>query len=1040
MRLKLIKTLAGGAVQEFNYAYGFETQAGEIDFSEDFGAPVISGRRIKFNYKTNALRPVSDASYEMRLVELQNVSYTNSSGFLYNYSLAQNVAGFFNIFTAAQTKTAEPVFSPAAGSFDAEIYASMSCATPGATVRYTLDSSTPSQSHGTIFNNVPILIASSTVVKAVAYKEGLLPSAAVAASYVINKVSAPEFSPAPGVYSVPKQITLTSKTPGASIYYTEDASANPSRSSALYQGPFFISSSKVIKAVAVKDGMKDSNIVSAEYVINKTEAPQFNPPSGTYAGAQNITLFSQTAGAVIRYTTDGSEPNDSSPAYSGPIAVSNVGTNEIKAVAYKNGLAASAVSSAVYVILARVETPSFNPAPGIYDSARDVAITCATVGASIYYSLDGSAPSRSSALYTAPVRVASSLKLSAIAVKSGMADSFVESGAYTINVPQVSKPVIYPSSGTYGAVQHVTISCVTAGASIYYTLDETVPTASSTPYSGTIEVSQTSYIKAVAVKPGMLDSPHAESYIIINMPRPKVENPQFSPAAGSYTGAQQAAITCATAGSEIYYTLDGSRPTSSKTRYTAPFSVTANSTVKAIAIKQPLLSDSDVVTAEYFIRIPKPSFSLPAGDYTDEKTLILSTGVQGASIYYTTNGSEPTADYQNLYSAPIVISRSMTVKAMAAKPGMLYSETATAAYVLKVKMPSFAPPAGNYMDTQSVTISCQTPNAAVHYTIDGSEPTAASALFTSPIIVAHNLTIKAVGVKSGLVNSDVAVAAYTVQPKAAKPQLIPPGGVYNSARSVTITTATAGAAVKYTLDGTEPSISSATYSGAINVSAATEIRAIAVKSGMLNSDTARETYVIDNALQMVETPSFAPPGGVYNSAQNVTISSATSGADIYYTLDGSYPGVSSQKYLTPLSVDSSRTIRAIAVKQGMAYSAEASASYVIKAAAPSFTPAAGTYNGAQNITITSATAGAIIKYTLDGSEPGASVGLTYSQPVAVTQNVTLKAIAIKNGMANSDVSSAAYSIRVEAPVMSLDTGTYEGDRSVAITCATPGAS
>ncbi|HOT78328.1 MAG TPA: chitobiase/beta-hexosaminidase C-terminal domain-containing protein, partial [Candidatus Wallbacteria bacterium] len=334
------------------------------------------------------------------------------------------------------------------------------------------------------------------------------------------------------------------------------------------------------------------------------------------------------------------------------------------------------------------------------------------------------------------------------------------------------------------------------------------------------------------------------------------------------------------------------------------------------------------------------------------------------------NGSEPTADYQNLYSAPITISRSLTVKAMAAKPGMLYSETASAAYVIKVKTPTFAPPAGNYMDTQSVTISCQTPNSAVYYTLDGSEPTASGTLFTSPITVAHNLTIKAIGVKSGLVNSDIAVAAYTVQPKAAKPQLIPPGGVYNSARSVTITTATAGAAVKYTLDGTEPSASSATYSGAINVSAATEIRAIAVKSGMLNSDTARETYVIDTALQMAETPSFAPPGGVYNAAQSVTITSATAGAEIYYTTDGSYPGVSSLKYLTPISVDSSKTIRAIAVKQGMAYSAEASASYVIKAAAPVFTPAAGTYTGAQQVAITSATAGALIKYTLDGSDPG----------------------------------------------------------------------
>jgi hypothetical protein len=213
-------------------------------------------------------------------------------------------------------------------------------------------------------------------------------SPVIEASYLINKAAAPLFNPPPGVYAGERQITITSKTPGASIYYTLDGSTNPSRASALYLGPLIVSSSKLIKAVAVKDGMKDSNITSGEYIINKTEPPQFNPPAGTYAGAQNITLFTSTPGASIHYTLDGSAPGRFSPFYTGPIALSAYGTSEIKAIAYKTDMADSAVAGAVYLILERAAAPLFNPAAGVYDSARSVTITSATPGASIYYTLE----------------------------------------------------------------------------------------------------------------------------------------------------------------------------------------------------------------------------------------------------------------------------------------------------------------------------------------------------------------------------------------------------------------------------------------------------------------------------------------------------------------------------------------------------------------------------------------------------------------------------------------------------------------------------
>ncbi|HYH00847.1 MAG TPA: chitobiase/beta-hexosaminidase C-terminal domain-containing protein [Terriglobales bacterium] len=77
------------------------------------------------------------------------------------------------------------------------------------------------------------------------------------------------------------------------------------------------------------------------------------------------------------------------------------------------------------------------------------------------------------------------------------------------------------------------------------------------------------------------------------------------------------------------------------------------------------------------------------------------------------------------------------------------------------------------------------------------------------------------------------------------------------------------------------------------------------------------------------TPVFAPAEGTYTSAQNVTISSATTGAAIYYTLDGSTPTTSSTRYSAPVSISSTKTLKAIATAAGYNNSAVATATYTI---------------------------------------------------------------------------------------------------------------
>ena len=93
-------------------------------------------------------------------------------------------------------------------------------------------------------------------------------------------------------------------------------------------------------------------------------------------------------------------------------------------------------------------------------------------------------------------------------------------------------------------------------------------------------------------------------------------------------------------------------------------------------------------------------------------------------------------------------------------------------------------------------------------------------------------------------------------------------------------------------------------------------------------------YVEDDgsAASVVAAPTFSPAGGTYTSAQNVTISTTTSGAIIYYTTDGSIPTSHSSTYTTPISVSSNMTIKAIAVKGGVS-STVVTATYIISSSA-----------------------------------------------------------------------------------------------------------
>ncbi|MDR0562276.1 MAG: chitobiase/beta-hexosaminidase C-terminal domain-containing protein [Spirochaetaceae bacterium] len=251
----------------------------------------------------------------------------------------------------------------------------------------------------------------------------------------------------------------------------------------------------------------------------------------------------------------------------------------------------------------------------------------------------------------------------------------------------------------------------------------------------------------------------------------KVATPTASPGAGSVASGTEITLTTATAGAEIYYTTNESKPTSSSNLYrdTNKPTITRNTTLKAIAII-PDMSNSDILTADYTVKATTPTASPATGQVYYGTAITLTTATSWAEIFYTTDGTEPSAS-SNLYrdTAKPTITRNTTLKAIAIIPDMSNSDILTADYTVKATTPTASPATGQVYYGTAITLTTTTEGASIFYTTDGTEPTASSILYLDntshvtikPIITGNMMTIKAITIGSGMTNSDVLTLEYT---------------------------------------------------------------------------------------------------------------------------------------------------------------------------------------------------------------------------------------------------------------------------------------
>ncbi len=864
-----------------------------------------------------------------------------------------------------------------------------------------------------------------------------------------TQAATPAISPASQSFNPSIQVTITDSTSGASIYYTTDGTA-PSTASTKYSAPFTLTTTSTVNAIAAGTGLLQSPEASATYTLTtQATMPVFNPSPGAYGSVQSVAISTATPNATIYYTTDGTKPTTASAKYTGPVSVGT--TETLSAIAVASGLSNSPVASGLYTIdLGGVTSISFAngfAAGGmnLLGSAKlngssleltdgaggEAAAAWYQVAANIdsfvtdftFQVTPGTNPTADGFTFTMQGNNSTALGLSgsglgfagipsSVAVKfdlySNDGEGFDSTGLYLNGALPTSPAVDMSSSGVdlhSGHPFHAHLRY--DGTTLMLTLTDTTTNAAfSTSWPVDIPTTvgdHVAFIGFTAATGGntAIQNIQTWTYASGSSGTPVASTPTFSPAAGTYATAQTVTISDTTSGATIYYTTNGTTPTTSSTQYTAPITVSSTQTVQAIAVATGF-TQSAVGSAAYTITTGTTVISLGSGFTPGAMALNGSSKLNGTRLRLTDGGTSEAASAW--YNSTVNIQQFTTNFSFQITGGTAPPADGFA-FVIQGGSSTAIGSSGGSLGYGSTNGSGIPNSIAVKFDLysnngEGADSTGLYVNGAAPMTPAIDMTSSGVNLHS----TDV----FNVQMSYDGTNL-----------TMSITDATTNATFTHTWPINIPGTVGANTAYVGFTGGTGGYTAIQEIIGWTMTSSAAGTAAA--------TPTFSPVAGTYTTTQSVTISDTTSGATIYYTTNGTTPTTSSTKYTAPITVSSTQTIQAIAVATGFTQSAVGSATYTITSAAatPTFSPVAGTYATAQTVTISDTTSGATIYYTTNGTTPTTS-STKYTAPITVSSTQTLKAIATATGFTQSAVGTAAYTISSGSNVISLGNGFTAG--------------
>jgi hypothetical protein len=469
--------------------------------------------------------------------------------------------------------------------------------------------------------------------------------------------------------------------------------------------------------------------------------------------------------------------------------------------------------------------------------------------------------------------------------------------------------------------------------------------------------------------------------------------PVITPDGGTFSTTASVQLTSATSTANIYYTLDGSVPTPASTLYTAPVTIATDTTVNAIASAPGYIqSGMSSATFTFSDQTPTATFSPVAGTYTAAQTVTLSDTDANATIYYTTNGSTPSAS-STKYTGPIAVGASMTINAIAIDPALANSDVAVAGYVIQVGGPTINFPNG-FSSVAGLTLNgsaVNTDDSRLQLT-NGGLYQAGSFFWNQPVGIqsfttqfefqlsdaladGFTFTIQNIGPKA--LGSEGAALGYAPLNKSVAIKF----DLYSNSGEGTDSTGV------YT-DGAMPTVPAVDMTGS----------GVILRSG--DTMVANVTY---NGTTLTMVLTDAVTNKTFTLTKTINIPSIVGGTTAYVGFTGGTGGLTSSQKIASWTFTSQ----------------SGGGGTVAPTPTPTFTPAAGTYSGTQTVTIADTDTNASIYYTTNGSTPTASSTL-YTAPIAVSASETINAIAIDPALTNSSVATAAYVISATGPAPTIN--------------------
>jgi hypothetical protein len=563
----------------------------------------------------------------------------------------------------------------------------------------------------------------------------------------VQTVATPVISPAGQSFTGSVSVTITDSTTGATIYYTTDGTT-PTSASTKYTGPIAVSTTETITAIATATGSITSQPVSETFTLStQTLMPAFNPPAGSYAGPQSVTLTDATPDSKIYFTVDKSTPAPGvglTQLYSAPIAVSQ--TTTINAIATSNGLSNSPVASSTYVI--GPAAPAINFPNGFAAALASMTFNGGTtLDDSRLQLTSGGLNEASSAFFNAPVNIQSFTTDFTVQLSNAIADGM------TFTIQNVGPTALGPAGGGLGygpAAQGGTggiVNSVAVKFDFFSNAGEgnnstglyvngaspTIPAVDLTPsgivlssndtmsvhlaYDGTtlsitimdavanktfthawpINIPQTigsptAYIGFTGGTGGASSSQKVGTWSLTSNTSPTggVATPMITPAAGTYNAPVSVTITDSTPNSTIYYSTDGSAPTTMSAQYSSPFTISKTTTVNAFATANGLAA-SAIASAVY---------TVPTTDFTIKPESTSVTVAAGAQSTSTVMVAPPTG---GSFSSPVALTCAVngtgTLPTCSLSPSSVTPGTQGAPSTLTISVPAsamvLAPPSGD---------------------------------------------------------------------------------------------------------------------------------------------------------------------------------------------------------------------------------------------------------------------------------------------------------------------------------------------------------